>query len=105
MLGEDLIRVVEVKIEKTESVNALRKAIKEEKKNALQHIDADTLVLWKVSISIHESPHESLSEQDLNKVAPLQPTDILSTIFSDVVEGHVHVVMKSPHTGECDSLI
>jgi hypothetical protein len=38
-----------VKIAPEESVGALKKAIKEEKKQRLRDIDADALDLWKVS--------------------------------------------------------
>lgn len=38
-----------VKIAKNEPVNALRKAIEWEKSHGLEHVDADTLILYDVS--------------------------------------------------------
>ena len=49
ILGEDVNRVFPVKIQTTESVGALRKAIKEEKKPEFDHVPADSLKLWKVN--------------------------------------------------------
>jgi hypothetical protein len=49
VLSDDLDCVFPVKIAPDESVGALKKAIKEEKKPAFDHIPADRLGLWKVS--------------------------------------------------------
>jgi len=48
VLGDDPSHVFTVEIPKTKTVSILKKAIKEEKKHALEGVDADTLVLWKV---------------------------------------------------------
>jgi hypothetical protein len=48
VLGDDSSRLFTVKISSSENVSILKKAIKEEKKHALEGVDADTLVLWKV---------------------------------------------------------
>jgi len=42
--------VFPVKISKEEFVGVLKKAIKEEKQHGLHEIDADMLILWKVSL-------------------------------------------------------
>jgi hypothetical protein len=47
--GDDRDSVFELKISGTESVSALREAIKIKKKHSFQDVDADTLKLWKVS--------------------------------------------------------
>jgi hypothetical protein len=47
--GEPYEHVFEVKIGNEESVAALKKAIKEEKRPNTDHIPADSLVLWNVS--------------------------------------------------------
>jgi Crinkler effector protein N-terminal domain len=44
--GEPRSHIFPVKIAGTESVGALKKAIKDEKKPAFDHVPADTLVLW-----------------------------------------------------------
>jgi hypothetical protein len=75
----------------------LRKAIKNEKKNAFQHVDPDTLILWKVSIPVDQSLNETLSELDLVDAGSLSPVKKLSKVFADAPEeGHLHVVVKRP---------
>ena len=49
--GDELQNVFPVKIARDETVGALKKAIKEEKKPLFDHIPADSLELWKVSNS------------------------------------------------------
>jgi hypothetical protein len=48
VFGDDPSRVFQVKIANDESVSALKKAIKDEKKPAFEDVAADTLKLWKV---------------------------------------------------------
>jgi hypothetical protein len=43
--GDDLRNIFPVKIDSTESVGSLKKAIWIEKKHAFQHVDTNTLVL------------------------------------------------------------
>jgi hypothetical protein len=50
---DDPRRVFPIKIVTTGSAGTLKKAIKEEKKVALEHVDADALRLWKVSIPVN----------------------------------------------------
>ena len=49
--GDDYRQAFSLEIAGTKTVSALKKAIKEEKKVAFKHVDADTLKLWKVSAS------------------------------------------------------
>jgi Crinkler effector protein N-terminal domain len=51
VLGDEISagRVFPVRIAKSETVGGLKKAIKKEKKHALDGIDADLVDLWKVS--------------------------------------------------------
>ena len=44
-------RVFSVKIQKSGTVDGLKKAIKEEKKHAFHKVDADLIDLWKVQVS------------------------------------------------------
>lgn len=45
-----------VDILRSKTVDHLKKAIKKEKENALNHIDADQLEIWKVSDPAHSVP-------------------------------------------------
>jgi hypothetical protein len=99
--GDDLRNIFPVKIGSHESVGTFKQAIRKGKEPALDHVPADTLVLWKVSI-----PAESLVRQDprildLDKDHSLLPTNQLSEVFSDALqEEHIHVVVRAPNHGE-----
>jgi hypothetical protein len=99
VLGEPRGHIFPVKIARTESVGALKDAIKEKKQLAFQNVDADTLVLRKVSIPVDESLEEIV--RNLDGAEPLSPVDKLSEVFSNVYETHLHVVVdRTP--GACE---
>ena len=57
-------------------------SIKDKKKPAFDHVPADTLVLWKVSLPVDESLEENLP--NLAGEKPLLPVNKLSKVFSIV---------------------
>ena len=81
---DDPRHVFPVKIARTESVGTLKKAIKEEKKVALKHVDAGALQLWKVSIPVNGGFKENVSRIELKDEDELSPVDTLSDVFSEV---------------------
>ena len=97
VLGDDPSHIFPVKIQRTESVGALKKAIKEENQHTFEDVDAKTLVLWNVSI-----PHDPKFEQTVNETKfddddALRPLLKLSTIFPvRPEEGNVHIVVDLP---------
>jgi hypothetical protein len=113
----------------TRTVGDLKEAIKEKKKVAFKHVDADTLTLWKVSTPISASrrhcelmlamrlwqvslkynlnegsggPLERLELTDgIEGVRELSPLERLSDAFPDALkDNHVHIVVECPITGE-----
>jgi hypothetical protein len=50
--GDDWDHVFPIKIAQTESVGALKELIKEKKQHTFQHMDANTLKLWQVSVCV-----------------------------------------------------
>jgi hypothetical protein len=50
VFDDDPGHVFTIKMPSTETVSILKKEIKKEKEPAFDHVPADTLVLWKVSI-------------------------------------------------------
>ena len=103
VLGEPRTRIFPVEIGSIKSVGNLKDAIKEKNQLAFQHVDADTLVLWKVSVPSHESVHENLDKLQVDFVdeKSLLPTDILSHVFSEPLAlNHIHVIVKLPSRGE-----
>jgi Crinkler effector protein N-terminal domain len=95
VLGDDVSKVFPIEIPSTKSVGILQKAIKNEKV-ALQHIDADSLTLWKVSIP-QDRLQQSLANVDLTDATSLSSMDDLDDVFSDEPHRkHLHIVVKPP---------
>ena len=103
VLGDDASRVFPVEIANSKTVGDLRKLIKEEKSHTFQHVDADTLVLWKVSILVNRSLTQNLSNRTFADESPLLPVDELSEVFSDSpARRHLHIVVSAPPASECE---
>ena len=99
---DDPRHVFSVGIAVTESVSALRKAIKVEKKPAFDHIPADTLVLWSVSIPVDKSFKDSLNDFEPADEESLLPVDRVSEVFVNVPEKRrLHIIVKAPPIGAC----
>ena len=102
VLGDDASRTFPIKIAKSDTVGSLRKLIKEEKSHTFQHVDADTLVLWKVSILVNWSLTQNLSNCTFADESSLLPVDELSEVFSDSpAQRHLHIVVSAPPASEC----
>jgi len=106
VFDDDPSQVFPVKIAITESVGTLKNAIKDKKKPALDHVAADSLTLWKVSIPVNDSFNQNVKKVELRDEEALSPVDILSMVFFGQTEhGHLHIIVRSPpvskSTGEC----
>ena len=105
VLGDDPRHVFPVKVATIESVGALREAIKDKKKNVFQHVDADALVLWKVSIPVDRNLKGEINNLELPDEESLSPVEELSEIFSGVpIRKHLHIIVRSPPTSESQML-
>jgi hypothetical protein len=94
IIGDSCNNIFTVKIPKTESISTLKEVIKE-KKNAFRHIDADTLIVWQVSILDDSSLGKNLGEINLLDESSLRPTQKLSGLFSEPpIQNHLHIVVK-----------
>ena len=101
--GDDTDHIFTIEIPNAKNVSALKKAIKAEKQLAFQHIDADTLVLWNVSLPVDESLKDNL--RNFVGENPLLPLHKLSKVFSNVDETDLHIVVGRPHGAcKCHSL-
>jgi hypothetical protein len=95
VLGEPRGHIFPVEIAATKTVGALKDAIKEKKQHTFQHVDADALVLWRVSVPDNEDLVETL--RDLVDEKSLSPVHGLSKVFSNKPEdGYLHIVVKGP---------
>jgi hypothetical protein len=106
VLGDDSSNIFPVKIESTESVGTLKDAIKEKKQERFKSVDADSIVLWKVSITDDDGLQQQIEGLNLVEEQSLRrPAARLSKIFSDPVEDeHVHILVRPPPARECSSL-
>jgi hypothetical protein len=96
VLGDDVRQVFPIKIANTESVGTLKEAVKDKKRPALDHVTADSLTLWKVSIP-KDRLQQSLANLDLTDATPLSSMDDLDDVFSDEPHRkHLHIVVKPP---------
>jgi hypothetical protein len=101
VLGDDPSHVFTIEIGGTKNVSVLKKAIKNEKKNVFQHVDADALVLWKVSMAVNDGFKENVKKVELRDEEALSPVRRLSNVFSDPPEeGHLHIIVSCPPNGE-----
>jgi hypothetical protein len=94
-----------------ESIADLKKAIKEEKRPNFDHIPADSLVLWKVSLpcdqnlkwdvgDLHlvndELPQSPVAHPD-DQIQLLSPDDKMSEVFLvPPIKKHVHIIVMAP---------
>jgi hypothetical protein len=101
VLGNDANHIFPIEIAERKTVGALKDAIKDKKEYAFPHVDADTLILWKVSIPVNQSLTETLSKLDFVDEGSLLPVRRLSGVFSDQPEDeHLHIVVRVPPAGE-----
>ena len=96
---DDSNHVFPVKIARTESVGTLKEAIKDKKKPLFDHITADALTLWNVSLAVDDCLKDNVSNV-LRKEEALSPVQRLSAL-GEPEDEHVHIiVLHDPPTGE-----
>src|SRR5258705_103139 len=101
VLGDDSTRIFPVEIDLDKDVFDLKEAIKVKMKPAFNHITPNSLDVWNVSIPINEDTNlqsqvKGLRLYEKKSLLPMQP---LSGIFRNVVEQHLHVIVRAS-TGE-----
>ena len=102
VLGEDFTRIFHVEIDCRKDVGGLREAIKEKMKPAFDHITANSLEVWNVSIPIDENTNLQAEVNRLRLLdkKPLWPLKGLHRIFKDLDQDSLHVVVKAPPSSE-----
>lgn len=101
VLGDEAEQYFLVEIPKTKGVAALQKVIKEEKRPQLDHLPADRLILWKVSIPFEETNAQLPAFQPKgdpnNGVVRLSPGDDLIDLFPVVPRRKcIHIIVQLP---------
>jgi hypothetical protein len=82
VFGADCDSTICVDIALNKNVGDLNEAIKEKKKPALDHLPADALDLWKVSVPFDNEYEEKVKALDLNTERPLSARRKLDSLFS-----------------------
>jgi Crinkler effector protein N-terminal domain len=102
VLGEDSARIFPVEVDHDSNVGGLKEAIKETMKPAFDHITANSLDVWNVSIHTDQDTNLQAQVNGLKVLEkkPLFPLVPLSGIFQDVVEQCLHVIVRTS-TSEC----
>ncbi|KAF8914827.1 hypothetical protein BGZ58_005653, partial [Dissophora ornata] len=89
-----------VKIESSETIGTLKKAIKLEKPNDFSDVDADKLTLWRVSIPVlpkKDRKEISLADVPLNSKEELDETDDISDVFKEPPpKKTIHIIVQRP---------
>ena len=87
-------------INEDKTVSNLRDAIKEVIRPKFDDIPANELVLWKNSVPINCDLKKTVEALNLNNVFFLQPLEILSNVFSDLVKNNIHIIIDRRLSGE-----
>jgi Crinkler effector protein N-terminal domain len=99
--GEDRKRIFPIEIGDDKTVGALREVIKAKKKNTFKDVDADNIVLWKVSIAIDQDLKKSVGNLLLEDEGSLMPDDDLADVFykEPPAPKRVHIIVDQPLDG------
>ena len=82
VLGQDRNNIFEVSLGRTQSLAALKVAIRRENKPAFDHVPADSLVLWKVSIRVDSNFKTNVESLTLVEEESLSsPVEEVQNIF------------------------
>ena len=95
-----------IEISSSKNVIALKKAIKEENPQTLQHVEADALILWNVALDVDHHIIENI-KLEIKTQAPLLSVKRLSGCFSNLQDEQLHVVVRHPSvtgTGDCSEI-
>jgi hypothetical protein len=105
VLGDDPKHVFTVEIASTKTVSILKEEIWRKKQNTFKGVDADTLVIWEVSVPADHTLQEKLRTLKFVNETSLQlPAVELSNIFLNVEQGHLNIVIRPPPTSMCPHL-
>jgi hypothetical protein len=103
VLGDDPSHIFAIDIDGTKKVSALKKVIKEEKKHAFHHVDADALHVFKVNLLVGDDLDAELKRfrpEDEGDRRLSSAVKRLKGVFGDPVDEHLHVIVLPPAAGE-----
>ena len=105
VLGDDTSHIFTVKIPDNDNVSALKETIWAKKPNEFNHVDADKLVIWKVSFPSDDNLQKTLDEREFVEEGALRrPSLRLYKVFPTRPEDeHLHILVKRPPARESSS--
>ena len=105
VFGDDLNNIFQVTVPGSETIATLKEAIKDKKQVALEHVDADALQLWNVSIVVDDGFKENVGKVELRDEEELSPVKKLSAL-DEPHDGHLHIIVSCPPpNSECDYFV
>jgi len=102
ILGEPPEKVFPVDIARSNTVDALKGAIKDKQRRAFPDVDAHDLILYSTFLRLNGELEQELDSfrYRLGFEKPLQSASKLANIFADLSEDDLHVIVRSPLEGE-----
>ncbi|KAI9240540.1 MAG: hypothetical protein BYD32DRAFT_151644 [Podila humilis] len=87
-----------VEIDRTKTVDHLKDLIKAKKANTYSDVDADMLMLWRVSIPIDPpNKRKPIVLNEIHSATELDPTDDISDVFEDQPpKKTIHIIIQRP---------
>jgi hypothetical protein len=82
------------------NIGLLRNTIKTTQTPVYDHVSPAAIKLWEVSFPINSNVMDSLNNLDLTTKADLMFEETLLSLFSNLREGYVHVVVDAPKKGK-----
>ncbi|KAF9144383.1 hypothetical protein BGX30_012957 [Mortierella sp. GBA39] len=105
--GEHASRAFSVQVSSDKTVGALKDAIISKKPNAFEHIDANDLVLWRVTVPVVAGKtHEAVVLHEIDPKTELVATDEISELFKKktLPKKSIHIIIAQPK-GELERAI
>jgi hypothetical protein len=103
VLGDDPSHAFVIDIVDNKKVSALKKAIKDVKKSAFDHVPADHLKIFMVSLPVDDSLDDKLKSfhpEDEGDRRLSNAMERLKEVFEHPTDGHLHVIVLAPPAGE-----
>ncbi|KAF9349932.1 hypothetical protein BGX26_011839 [Mortierella sp. AD094] len=95
--GEATSNAFPVEIESTKTIGHLKDLIKAKKANNFHDVDADDLILWRVSIPDDDDDEQPILLENVPERKKLKATTKLSKVFdSELPEDTIHIIVQRP---------
>ncbi|KAF8917506.1 hypothetical protein BGZ58_005109, partial [Dissophora ornata] len=96
--GEPASSAFPVEVSSDKTIGQLKDAIVAKKPNAFEHIDANDLALWRVTVPVDDDDEDPPILLDtLSEKKKLHPTDDLPDVFKETpLKKAIHILIERP---------